>query len=151
MPWTVDVPVNCNGDQAASNTAQSKRTQVHYPKVGLHYHSKRNMFSVDSPCVILLLAPCQTLTLKVPQITNGMTAHVLAISIAVGMYGGVFPIWGTQSLVCMALGVPLGASLIVYVSGLYCILTTASPTERRARDVTSCRPCQGSQVLGQHV
>ena len=39
------------------------------------------------------------------------------MSIAVGVYGGVFPIWGTQSLVCMALGVPLGAHVVVYVAG----------------------------------
>lgn len=52
-----------------------------------------------------------------PQIANGMTAHGVAMSIAVGMYGGVFPIWGTQSLACMALGVPLGANMVIYVAG----------------------------------
>jgi len=47
-----------------------------------------------------------------------MTPHVLALSIAIGVYGGVFPIWGTQSLACMALGIPLGASIVVYVAGV---------------------------------
>ena len=47
----------------------------------------------------------------------GLTAHTLAMSIAVGVYGGVFPVWGAQSLVCTALGVPLGAHVVVYVAG----------------------------------
>lgn len=63
-----------------------------------------------------LVTSCGILGPIKEAIKCGMSVHVLALSIAVGVYGGVFPIWGTQSLACITLGVPLGASLVVYVA-----------------------------------
>lgn len=49
-------------------------------------------------------------------INAGLSSHSIALSIAVGMYGGVFPIWGTQSIVIIAIGAPLGASMVISVA-----------------------------------
>ena len=47
----------------------------------------------------------------------GLSAHSIALSIAVGMYGGLFPIWGTQSLVIIALGTALrDVSMVISIA-----------------------------------
>lgn len=47
----------------------------------------------------------------------GLSAHSIALSIAVGMYGGLFPIWGTQSIVIIALGTPLrGVNMVISIA-----------------------------------
>jgi hypothetical protein len=48
-------------------------------------------------------------------INAGLSSHSIALSIAVGIYGGIFPIWGTQSILIIAIGAPLGAHMVISV------------------------------------
>jgi len=47
---------------------------------------------------------------------SGMSPHTLAMSIAIGMVGGVWPVWGTQFVACMSLGFILGGNVVLYMA-----------------------------------
>jgi uncharacterized protein (DUF2062 family) len=49
-------------------------------------------------------------------IVSGMTPQSAALSIAIGVTGGVWPVWGTQFVACVALGALLGGKFVLYMA-----------------------------------
>ena len=49
-------------------------------------------------------------------ILSGMTPHVAALSLAIGVTGGIWPIFGTSFLACTLSGVALGGNFVVYMA-----------------------------------